>query len=172
MDKRLPLARSVNLCRLNHVLGYRLKPGDVYNHHITDLLPTHKYYESPETVFCFENNGRTVLYEYAVKYHTPDISENDTAYEVRHKENRPKYIGAFYSLRQHICDRKRENIYQNKRNYRKQRRIRKCVHKRFVCNSLLIIFDTNKRPSARNYEFTEGQKQSFCEGIKKSYTKS
>ena len=50
MAQQLTVRRTVDLRRLDQLARDVLDAGNIDNHHITDLLPVHQNYESPESV--------------------------------------------------------------------------------------------------------------------------
>ncbi len=132
----LPLGCAVDSGGFQHILRDSLQSGYVNYHHIAYLLPADQNDQPPESVGRVHKYRRAEARKNTVEYHRPDISENDTADEVWHKENSSEDVAAPDLLCKSICHGKGKDIYQYKRRHGKQGRIAErmaeaCVIERF-----------------------------------------
>ena len=79
-----------------------------------------------------------------IQQRLPDITEDDTTNQVRHKEDRPEYIGSLDLFSQCQCDQERHHIYDHAGQDCKQNCQPECMRKCVVQHDLRIIGKADK----------------------------
>ena len=111
-EQRLAAAGTVNFSGLQHVSGDGLKPGNVNDHHVADLLPGHQNDQTPEAVGGVGGEVGGIVPQNAVKNHAPYVAQHHAADQVGHEEHGAKQVGAAHLLGQGIGDEEGQHIDQ------------------------------------------------------------
>ena len=106
----LTLTGTIHLRSFDDIPRQSLQPGDINNHHVADLLPAGKYHQAPESIRRREGDRPVPERQHAIEQQLPDVSQNDTANQIRHKEDAAEQCRPTDFLSQHIGDHEPDNI--------------------------------------------------------------
>ncbi len=99
--------------------------------------------QKPKVAAVRQRHGR-IWHQHAVEQQLPDVTEHDTADQVRHEKYGTENIGSFDAFGQKQCNCKRQYIDQDHTDYRKGCRIPECVYKGAVFEYFGIVGKSNK----------------------------
>ena len=116
-----------------------MKPRDIDNHHITDLLPAHQNHQTPEAPFGAHDDGTAVAAQETVKDHAPGIAQNDAADQVGHEKHGAEQVGALNPLGQHIGHGEGQDVDQKQGHQGKEHRVPEGIDKAAVLDSLHVV---------------------------------
>ena len=129
------------------LLRHRLQARNIDNHGIADLLPSQHHHQAPKAkggaiaeILAKKRDQHAVVND-----HLPDIAQNNTADQIRHKKHCSKEIGAADTAGQRQRHRKRDHIDQQNRNHRKGGGEQKGIPKLAIgCENTDIVIKPDK----------------------------
>ena len=165
MPQRFPGGSAVDLGGLDDVLRHALDPGDVYDHHVADLLPRHQDHQAPEAELRFQHKGGVEVDQDALEDGGPDVAQHDAADQVRHEEHGAEHVGALDAPGEGIGHREGEHVDHHKADQREYRGVPEGVPEALVGENVFIVGKARPLPVTGELEFCEGEEQAFDEGV-------
>ena len=168
LEQGLGLGGAVDAGGLQHVLGHRLEPGDVDNHHVADLLPAHEDDEAPEAVFGVHDDGGGELAEDAVEDHGPDVAQHNAADEVGHEEHGAEDVAALDVLGEDIGHGKGQHVDEHQGYHGEQGGVPEGVGKGGVLERPDVVAKADGLGVGNQLELAEGEVNALDEGPDKA----
>ena len=169
--KCLPAARTVDGSSFHQIRRYILQACNIDDHHITDLLPAKQNDQTPVTSLCIQcQQGFAQFHQNSVEQCLPDVTQNDTADQVWHKEYCSENICALQFFCQcqrngkgcHVND---QRCHDNESNCEPEG-----IDKGCICQGSHIVIYAHKLCVIYRCKLAERQIQTMDEGPDKPYT--
>ena len=142
LEQGLASRGTVHFGGFQHILRQGLKAGNVNNHHVADLLPSHQNYQAPESICTVGCQIGAVVFQDAVENQTPDVAQHHTADQVGHEEYGAEPIGTPDLLGQGISNGEGHHVNQYDGDHCKSGSIPERIDEAGVLKHLCEIFQT------------------------------
>ena len=139
-----------------------MQAGNVYDHHVADLLPAHQDDQTPIAGGGVQSQQRLAHQtQYAVQKDLPDIAQHDAADEVGHEENRAEWGGALDAACQQKGNAQRDNVDEHGGHHGEGSGKAEGVCELLVLKRLDIVAQTHERGFVDGGELAQGQIQTL-----------